>query len=445
MGQPCYGRLMIPRGLFLAGLLVLSACGLGSQEAAAPLLISEAAAQVDGADVLLVANVDSGSAPLRVSVDWGDGTSDVLSEVAPGAVSARHVYESAGGYTIVVEAATPEGQNRIATVEVSIDQPVAESPATPTTTQAVPGVGVWPEGAPEVLLGTTEGVFLNGGPYAAPGTGVVAVVDDLEGGVVYQTAAAPGDQTSRIWWLPAGSAEPVELGLGESGGFVGLVHSVAEIEGGRHLVVTQEVGGEGGEPEQYLEVHELDVEALPGRRVVQTGGIEAGAQSVSYAAGFFLVTEITHSCGNLALVNLFGERVVASALPEPPCEVNFEVPFLHGRLSPDGSLIAYIAQSFRFDEELGFPVVTRSDLVAVDRATGEELVRETVTDQATEEIVSMDFDGEWLVWVRRPPGDLPAGPVTGSQLFGLHLEGARFQVDLEGVTSVWLPGAPLQP
>jgi hypothetical protein len=134
------------RCLLTAGLLVVVGCSSGAEDAPALPVLSETAVQIVGADVRLVTNVDSESTPLQVTIDWGDGTGDVLPDVAPGAISARHVYGSAGAYTIVVEAATPEGVSRVTTADVTIEEsatasttstsPTTTTEATTTTTEA---------------------------------------------------------------------------------------------------------------------------------------------------------------------------------------------------------------------------------------------------------------------------------------------------------------------
>lgn len=316
--------------------------------------------------------------------------------------------------------------------------PTASSPTTTTTTgstTAAPDPVAWPEAAPSVLVATGGGILLGSDPYAAAGTPVVGAVDDLAGGVVFQTEA--GD----LWWVPVDSQESIPLSA--PGEFQESLHQVAEVDGERVVVVTRRYESQQAEPEEHLEVVVLGGQGGPGRRLAVTGGIEWGAQSVSYAAGTFLVTEVNHSCGEMRLLGPTGEPLAAPGLPEPPCRVHFEVPFAHGRLSPDGSLLAYVAQTFAFNAALGYPVQVSSDVVVAELATGEELVRERVTDTATERVISMDFDGEWLVWARQPPGDEPGGTPTGSEVFGLHLDGTRFRASVEGVRAVWLPRAPL--
>ena len=134
------------RSALAAGLLVLVGCAPGAVDVSGLPVLSETGVQVVGTEVRFQANVDSESAPLQVTVDWGDGATEVLSDVAPGAISVRHVYGSAGDYTIVVEAATPEGGTRVTTVEVTIGEaatasststsPTTTTEATTTTTQA---------------------------------------------------------------------------------------------------------------------------------------------------------------------------------------------------------------------------------------------------------------------------------------------------------------------
>jgi hypothetical protein len=317
-----------------------------------------------------------------------------------------------------------------------------EAITTTTGIATTPAMG-WPSEAPEALLATRQGILIGGQPSAAADTEVMSVADDLEGGIVFSEGPGPDHDVSWIWWRPAGSDESVPL-LEFRHPEHGYLHQVGEFDDGRRLIVTRTTELASGEPEQYLELHDLDPSAASGRRVVQTGGIEWGAQSVSYAGGWFLITEVNHSCGSFYLIDHSGHRLENSSLPEPPCQVHFEVPFLHGRLSPDGSLLAYVGQDFELSQELGYPVVVRSHLTVVRLDTGEEILREQITDSAEHVVISMDFDGVWLVWVRTPP-DQPQLPPIHTEVLGLDMEGTRFRVQAEGINSIWLPRAPLQP
>lgn len=54
--------------------------------------------------------LNGGTGPYALSVDWGDGTSpDLMSVTTPGTVTLKHVYKTAGVYTVIVKATDKNG------------------------------------------------------------------------------------------------------------------------------------------------------------------------------------------------------------------------------------------------------------------------------------------------------------------------------------------------
>lgn len=54
--------------------------------------------------------LNGGVGPYAISVDWGDGTAaDLISESAPGTVTLKHTYKSAGVYQVIVKATDKNG------------------------------------------------------------------------------------------------------------------------------------------------------------------------------------------------------------------------------------------------------------------------------------------------------------------------------------------------
>lgn len=54
--------------------------------------------------------LSGGTGPYALSVDWGDGSPpDLLSESAPGLITVKHVYKSAGTYRVVIKATDKNG------------------------------------------------------------------------------------------------------------------------------------------------------------------------------------------------------------------------------------------------------------------------------------------------------------------------------------------------
>ncbi len=53
---------------------------------------------VPGEEVVWPIELVGGQAPYAVSIDWGDGTSDVVTRLAPGSFTVKHTYNQVGGY-----------------------------------------------------------------------------------------------------------------------------------------------------------------------------------------------------------------------------------------------------------------------------------------------------------------------------------------------------------
>lgn len=51
-----------------------------------------------GQEVVWPIDLVGGQAPYAVSIDWGDGTSDVITRLAPGPFTMSHIYKKVGGY-----------------------------------------------------------------------------------------------------------------------------------------------------------------------------------------------------------------------------------------------------------------------------------------------------------------------------------------------------------
>jgi hypothetical protein len=330
--------------------------------------------------------------------------------------------------TVACTGLPPETGGPATTTSVPLTSTTTTSAPTTSSSTTITTVRLpYPGEAPDALLGTMDGVYLRDRPLAVQGTRVMAAVDDLSGGIVYQEGSR---DDGVIWWLPAQESSPRRV-LPSEGVFHGLLFQVAEIEDRRVVVVAHRY--ELGEADEYLELHPLNSGDMEQLAVV--GGVEWFAERISYAHGLFAITDATHSCGTLYFLDRSGQEVEVPAEPEPPCEVHFEVPFLGATLSPDGSLVAYVAQQWMSE---GHPVVTSSDLVLASVETGEELLRQEVTSEPESRIIALDFDGEWIVMARTPRFPQPA-----TEIMGISIGGARFLASVPGVNSVWLPRVPL--
>ncbi len=66
-----------------------------------------------GQEVVWPIELIGGQAPYAVSVEWGDGTSDVITRLAPGPFTMKHTYHQAGGYLgsypLIIRAADAAG------------------------------------------------------------------------------------------------------------------------------------------------------------------------------------------------------------------------------------------------------------------------------------------------------------------------------------------------
>ena len=66
-----------------------------------------------GQEVVWPIELIGGQAPYAVSIDWGDGTSDVVSRLAPGVFTVKHTYQKVGGYLgsypLIIRAADAAG------------------------------------------------------------------------------------------------------------------------------------------------------------------------------------------------------------------------------------------------------------------------------------------------------------------------------------------------
>jgi hypothetical protein len=179
------------------------------------------------------------------------------------------------------------------------------------------------------------------------------------------------------------------------------------------------------EPVQRLELIRLD----SGERkvVAPVGGIEWGASYVSYADGYFLVTEINDGCGRLYVLDVAGNTVEFPGIPVPPCAVHFEVPFGPAALAPAGTRFAYVAMTFAPGDGSTGPVLAGSRLVVRDLNQPDDLFS---IDLGGVEYRDLDFDGRWVLLT--PAVDLPS-----AALQAVDTAGAVPQLVPAGGTGSW--------
>ncbi len=65
-----------------------------------------------GQELVWPISITGGTAPYALSINWGDGlqNEELVSVALPGEFDARHIYERAGSYTIIVKATDAEGR-----------------------------------------------------------------------------------------------------------------------------------------------------------------------------------------------------------------------------------------------------------------------------------------------------------------------------------------------
>jgi hypothetical protein len=68
-----------------------------------------------GEEVVWPIEIIGGTAPYAVSIDWGDGTSDVVTRLAPGSFTVKHVYKAKGTgymntYPLIIRASDAAGR-----------------------------------------------------------------------------------------------------------------------------------------------------------------------------------------------------------------------------------------------------------------------------------------------------------------------------------------------
>ncbi|HEY6736429.1 MAG TPA: hypothetical protein VI322_01805 [Candidatus Saccharimonadia bacterium] len=103
-----------------------------------------------GQEIVWPVELVGGSAPYAVSVDWGDGTTDVQTRVAPGAFTVKHTYQKSGtgylgSYPLIIRAADAAGHTaylQLTTIvnSAKADTNPAKAAASSITTQWL----LWP-------------------------------------------------------------------------------------------------------------------------------------------------------------------------------------------------------------------------------------------------------------------------------------------------------------
>ena len=104
-----------------------------------------------GQEVVWPIDLIGGQAPYAVNVDWGDGTSDLITRLAPGPFTVKHTYQKVGGYLgsypLIIRAADAAGHTAYLQLTTIVNAATAAN-ATGKTAAAAPSVTnlliIWP-------------------------------------------------------------------------------------------------------------------------------------------------------------------------------------------------------------------------------------------------------------------------------------------------------------
>ncbi len=87
-------------------------------------------------------SISGGTAPFAVSVNWGDGTTDLVSRSAGGLFTVKHTYTSAGTYTVVVKVTDANGNTAFLQV-VAVANGAVQNNTADVTKATVRQVVLW--------------------------------------------------------------------------------------------------------------------------------------------------------------------------------------------------------------------------------------------------------------------------------------------------------------
>jgi hypothetical protein len=84
-----------------------------------------------GTEVVWPIEIVGGQAPYAVSIDWGDGTTDLITRLAPGPFTVRHTYKKAGGYLgaypLIIRASDAAGHTAYLQLTTIVNSPTGST------------------------------------------------------------------------------------------------------------------------------------------------------------------------------------------------------------------------------------------------------------------------------------------------------------------------------
>lgn len=100
---------------------------------------------VQGAEVSWPITLTGGNTPYAVSIDWGEGESEVVNLPTSGTHTFKHTYQSAGRYKVIVKAQDSDGQSALLQLTAIVQTPVTTA-STGQSTKSPEGslVFLWP-------------------------------------------------------------------------------------------------------------------------------------------------------------------------------------------------------------------------------------------------------------------------------------------------------------
>lgn len=234
---------------------------------------------------------------------------------------------------------------------------------------------------PSVVVGTSLGIQVHDAGeepvlLTEPLLSTVAtrVIDDFFGGLLVQTEAG------QIEWFGAEGGDAIVLSPGGSKlldvGFLdatGAIHALVSTEGSRIDTIRLD----GGEPVEFVSLSE-------GETVLD----------LSASNGLHAAVIADENCGDLVFFDALGEQVDLGGLGTPACVVARRPAYGSVALSPDRSSVVYTELTYRSDG-----VVSQTRLVVRQLDTSMDPV-ELVIGGANEQIRSLDFDGQRVLYVR---------------------------------------------
>ena len=89
-------------------------------------------------------NIVGGTQPYAVNWDWGDGTTDLVSQQNAGTVTTNHTYKRAGTYSVVVKITDGAGNSSIIQLVMVVNGPVAAAPISKGGFTPGTLISIWP-------------------------------------------------------------------------------------------------------------------------------------------------------------------------------------------------------------------------------------------------------------------------------------------------------------